>query len=691
MDIQNGEYTQINPNSVTVVNPTQSSPTGSSTTINPSAQPIGSVTTVNPSLNSEVGDKVKPQARNSLHEANKNLGQIIDGYRLISVIGSSSGEADLYICEDGDSNTFCLKHYKRLDSVSEEVHTVLQSLNAPYVAKLISWGYWDERIYEIWPFFSKGSLMGHRPDDELLLKYINQMNTAIFAIHQRSIIHQDIKPDNFMIDDLGNIALIDFGTSTIMGKGVDQRTYVTTIGHTTDYSAPEVLFSRYCWPASDYYSLGVTIYELLLGVTPYSNYDENMLQRKFDDMRDGRIPGLDKLAPKYRDLITGLLWYDREERWGYTQVCDWLNGKWTALVPPFQRENQSHKHEKQFRFDGTIYWIPSQMSQLIVNMAYQWDMGKNLFDMDGRFIRMCKTLEDMEGTEDLYALCNAPKATRSEDNDINYFKKLYKLSPSLNFFAWRNWHFENKKALGEAILNALWASEIDKTASQKIFSSDIFGKDTSENSFPSRDEIAYWARNHIISMYLDFTGDSPLAGTVLSLEKVAQNDTLSLFRIAYLLSDSSELRLPSGRFRNKNEFLQFVEEKAKGCGTSGSVDAFLDFCRSEIYDGHAMNAGFQAWVENLGLAETLKILTDEDYQKFADEYLQKNAMETESRPSVDAPGYVAKPASKAGVVIRESRFRSIECPVCGGRFSAGSSSTGKHAHCPYCDSDFDMN
>lgn len=695
MDMQDGKPTEVNPNAVplspqvddggegiAVVNPAASPIAGNNTIVNPVATlPTGGNhrTVVNPSAPLPGSSGVVPYIGN--HGCEDSLGLMIEGYKLTSVIATTSGEADLYICEDESGTQFCLKHYKRLDSVSEEVHKMFQDINDPYIAKLVNWGYWDDRIYEVWPFFSKGSLAGQAPDNDTLKKYVEQMNIAIASIHRHGIIHQDIKPANFMINDSGDIALIDFGTSAIIGQDADQRTHVTKIGQTTDYASPEVLFSRYCWPASDYYSLGVTIYELLLGTTPYADYDENMLQRKIDDMRDTRVPNVDKLPKEYQDLINGLLRYERELRWGYEQICDWLSGNYRRWI--YDTVDTAPIPGKQFRFDGTVYRIPAQLSQLVVNMAYQWDMGKNLFDGDGRFIRMCKALEDMEGTEDLYALCNAPKATRNEDDDINYFRKLYQLSPELKLFAWRKWHFEDKKALGLAILNSLWASEVDKATGGERTTGSIFGEDASAAAFPSHNEVVYWARNHIISKYLRFVGEGNLANTISALEDHAQNDILSCFRIAYKLSESTELQLPSGTFSNKVDFLRFVEKKAQESDKTGDVDAFLRFCRSDIYDGRTIAPGFQAWVERLGLEKALDILTDENFaQQVERQQTERTSAKKASAGSVGA----AASSAQSSVATADGKYITLICSACSGRFSYPKSFGETSARCPYCGS-----
>lgn len=575
-------------------------PDGSSTVVNQNATPVGSA-------HIESADKI---------------GTVFnEKYTIVSKMSSDSGEADLYVCHDVTGKRYCLKHYRRADQVRKEVREILQNLHAPYVAKLIDWGYWDEKIYEVWPLYTNGSLSGKRFNEASVERYIAQMNAAIHAVHECGLVHQDIKPANFMLDDGGNVVLIDFGISGVHGE--EGRTHVTQVGRTTEYASPEVLYSEYCWPTSDYYSLGITVYELLQGITPYHNYDKDMLQSKMEDIHDTRIPGINSFSRRMQNLLIGLLQYKKENRWSFEAVCDWLKGegrydKWIIEI------GNSIPNEKKFKFDGNMYYIPSQLPQLITNMAYQWDIGMSLFDTEGRFERLRQTLKDVEGTEDIYAISNMPKL-RGEDSALNYFRKLYQLYPGLTLFSWKRYQYENKEKLGEAILCSLWDQEIERnTAATSTFSPDaeaysIF-RPTNTNSkftggkamkYPAYAELEFWMRNGVVSQYLRFIKEDKLAANIAIMEDRAKRFPVFYYKIAYALSKSTQLRLPSGTFSGKEEFLNFVEGKIKESERSGNPEILLDFCRNEIYDGNSVNAGFQAWVESLGLGGTLSILTGE--------------------------------------------------------------------------------
>lgn len=546
--------------------------------------------------------------QNTATQAADCTGLTIDGYRILSPLAVDSGEADLYLCQSADGVQYCLKHYKRVDRIDETIRRVLQQIDTPYIARLHSWGYWAERVYEIWPYFSHGSLAEQHPDEQTLSRYIDQMNQALHALHQRGIIHQDIKPSNFMLDDRGDLALIDFGTSGMMTGEVDQRTHVTVLGRTSRYAACEVRHGEYCWPASDYYSMGVSIYELYFGMTPSDHYPPEMGEMQLSDQFVTRIPLLAQAPQRLRELLMGLLMYDKRERWGFAQVASWLTGTHTRYMqtPNYLqiRATNEGKTGKAFPFQKKVFYVPAQMDELVWEMATHWDMGKSLLDGEGRFVLMCKKLEDVEGAEELYAICNAAADPR-EGGDVHFFKKLYQLSPHLRSFVWKDWQFRDPKALGIAMLEALWVDEVQRDLRMAA------RKDTGTAEMRrvlSYDEMTFWARHHIISQYLCLIGQQRLADAVKPQEERAVQERVGLFRIGYLLSEAVVLRLPSRTYEGKLAFLEAMTEKARQSAAQDGGDSFLRFCKSEFYEGSEIRQSFKAWIEQLGFQEALENL-----------------------------------------------------------------------------------
>lgn len=101
-----------------------------------------------------------------------------------------------------------------------------------------------------------------------------QIIDGLRALHRLEMFHQDLKPDNILIDHHGTVKLIDFGSTRAAGRDeIASRIDRTTPRGTLDYAAPECLRGEPCGPASDLYSVGVILYEMLTGKLPYGESD----------------------------------------------------------------------------------------------------------------------------------------------------------------------------------------------------------------------------------------------------------------------------------------------------------------------------------------------------------------------------------------------------------------------------------
>lgn len=99
---------------------------------------------------------------------------------------------------------------------------------------------------------------------------ISQVAMGLRAFHRKEMIHQDLKPDNIIIDKHGTVKIIDFGSTRIAGlQEVEGQEKLPALLGTRDYSAPEYLLGEKPSSASDLYSLGVISYEMLTGKHPY--------------------------------------------------------------------------------------------------------------------------------------------------------------------------------------------------------------------------------------------------------------------------------------------------------------------------------------------------------------------------------------------------------------------------------------
>ena len=160
----------------------------------------------------------------------------------------------------------------QLERFRREARAVAQ-LSHPHIVGVIDAGEDDSRPYIVFEYVEGETLkdrirrLGRLPITEAVA-YAIEIARALGAAHARHIVHRDVKPQNVLIDHEGSAKVTDFGIARTLEE--DGLTADGRVLGTTDYVSPEQALGQDVTGQSDFYSLGVVLYEMLTGEVPFT-------------------------------------------------------------------------------------------------------------------------------------------------------------------------------------------------------------------------------------------------------------------------------------------------------------------------------------------------------------------------------------------------------------------------------------
>lgn len=202
-------------------------------------------------------------------------------YRLLRLIGQG-GMGEVHLAERADGvfeQQVALKLLPRptpglMQRFSQE-RRILARLEHPNIARLVDGGIGEHGI----PYFAMEYVEGlpinlfvstQRLDVAATLKLFQAVCDAVQYAHRSLVVHRDLKPSNILVANDGTPKLLDFGIAKLLATTDVSSQATATRVFTPDYAAPEQIAGAPVTTATDVYSLGVVLYELLAGAKPYT-------------------------------------------------------------------------------------------------------------------------------------------------------------------------------------------------------------------------------------------------------------------------------------------------------------------------------------------------------------------------------------------------------------------------------------
>ncbi|MEA1832527.1 bifunctional protein-serine/threonine kinase/phosphatase [Methylobacterium durans] len=205
---------------------------------------------------------------------------LFDGYRVLRVLHASH-RSHVYLARDEDTgSTVALKvpstelqadpaALRRL--MMEE--WIARRIDSPHVLKAPPQTRRRSHLYIVLDYVEGQTLAqwlrdNPEPAIEEVRRLVEQIARGVRAFHRREMVHQDLRPQNILIDAAGTVRIIDFGSTRVAGIAEDSVADEPLLG-TLQYTAPECLAGHPATPVSDIFSVGVIAYQMLTGLLPY--------------------------------------------------------------------------------------------------------------------------------------------------------------------------------------------------------------------------------------------------------------------------------------------------------------------------------------------------------------------------------------------------------------------------------------
>ncbi|XP_035828559.1 atypical protein kinase C isoform X1 [Aplysia californica] len=290
----------------------------------------------------------------------------LDHFQLLRVIGRGSYAKVLQVEHKKTKRIYAMKVIKKelvnddedIDWVQTEKHVFEAATNYPFLVGLHSCFQTSSRLFFVIEFVNGGDLMFHMQRQRKLPEeharfYAAEICLALNFLHERGIVYRDLKLDNVLLDAEGHIKLTDYG---MCKENLMPGDKTNTFCGTPNYIAPEVLRGEDYDFSVDWWALGVLMYEMLAGRSPFDavgnadNPDQNTEDYLFQIILEKPIRIPRSLSVKAASLLKGFLNKAPAERLGchpatgfsdiqshpFYRSINWEMLEQKQIVPPYK-------------------------------------------------------------------------------------------------------------------------------------------------------------------------------------------------------------------------------------------------------------------------------------------------------------------------------------------------------------------
>ncbi|XP_021752200.1 serine/threonine-protein kinase AtPK2/AtPK19-like [Chenopodium quinoa] len=273
-------------------------------------------------------DSNYPQIDNGMYEISsldldKKSGCVVGvkDFEVLRVVGKGAFGKVYQVRKRSSDEIFAMKVIAK-DKIIEKNHVeyiksereILMKIDHPFIVKLNYTFQTKYRLYFVLDFVNGGQLFFQLLQqglfrEDLARVYAAEIVSAVAYLHDNGIMHRDLKPENILLGADGHIMLTDFG----LAKQFDDTTRSNSLCGTTECMAPEIILGKGHDKAADWWSVGILLYEMLIGKLPFSGGNRFKLQQKI--IKDKiKLPTF--LTSEAHSLIKGLLTKEPSKRLG---------------------------------------------------------------------------------------------------------------------------------------------------------------------------------------------------------------------------------------------------------------------------------------------------------------------------------------------------------------------------------------